>query len=49
MDTVFGLYVCQKWTYQPEGPHAIFPGMILLHIVRFFEHFENFGLWEKVM
>ena len=48
MDTVFGLYVFQKSTYQPEIQHAICPGIGLQHFVRFSENFENFGFWEKL-
>ena len=34
-DTVFGLYVWQKWIYQPENWHARCPGMVLQQILRF--------------
>ena len=43
MDTVFGLYVCQKSTYQLEIQHDICPCIGLQYILRFFENFENFG------
>ena len=47
-DTVLGLSVCQKWIRQPEIWHAIRPVMVLQHILRFFESFENFGFCKKL-
>ena len=45
-DTVFEQYVCPKQIYQPENWHARCPGVVLQHIVHFFENFENFGFWK---
>ena len=47
-ETVFGLYVCQKKTFQPEIQHVICPGIVLQHIVRCFENLKFFGFWKKL-
>ena len=48
MNTVLGLYVSQKYIYEPEIWHVRCPGMVLQHIVRFlFFIFENIAFLKS--
>ena len=48
MDTVFGLYVCQKRYINLKFGMADFQARFYIqHILRFLENFENFGFCKK--
>ena len=34
--------------YQPEIWHAIYPDMVLQHVVRFFVNLKKYGFWKKL-
>ena len=43
------LAIClPKIDYLPENQHAICLGIVLLHILRFFENIGNFRFWKKL-